>query len=109
MLLVLLCAGCGHMSASAGTAVVFAAAAATAQLLAPPALEGRSGICPESREIRCVTTALCAHDDRLGCDFCRCAALLRGTLVIAPGGATTTGDVAIDLSLPASPWVPPPR
>jgi hypothetical protein len=105
-LLVLLCAGCGHMSNGAGAAIAVATVAAAIQLLAPPALEGRTGICPESREIRCVTTALCAHDERRGCDFCRCAAFLRGSVVIAPGGAATTGDVSIDLELPASPWVP---
>ena len=109
VLLVLLSAGCGHVSNGAATAITFTAVAAAAQLLAPPALEGRTGICPEYRELRCVTTALCAHDERLGCDVCRCAAFLRGSVVIAPGGAATTGDVAIDLSLPASPWVPPPR
>ena len=109
VLLVLVCGGCGHVSNGAATAIGFAAVAATAQLLAPRALEGRTGICPEYRELRCVTTALCAHDERLGCDVCRCAAILRGSMVIAPGGAATTGDVAIDLSLPASPWVPPPR
>ena len=94
------------MSNGAGSAIAIATVAATIQVLAPPALEGRTGICPESREIRCVTTALCAHDERRGCDFCRCAALLRGSVVIAPGGAETTGDVRIDLELPASPWIP---
>jgi hypothetical protein len=106
-LALLLCAACGHVSNGAATAMTVAAVAAAVQLLAPPAVEGRTGICPESREIRCVTTALCAHDERRGCDFCRCAAVLSGSLVIAPGGAATTGDVRIDLSLPASPWVDP--
>src|SRR5947209_2479075 len=84
VLLVLFCGGCGHISNQAGTAVAVAAVAGAIQVLAPPALEGRTGICPESREIRCVTTALCAHDERRACDFCRCAALLRGSVVLAP-------------------------
>lgn len=108
-LFLMLCAGCGHVSNQAAAALTITAIAAVAQLVAPPALEGQTGICPDYRELRCVTTALCAHDESLGCDVCRCAALLRGSLVIAPGGAATTGDVRIDLSLPASPWVPPPR
>jgi hypothetical protein len=94
------------MSSGASTAIAVTAVAVTAQFLAPRALEGRTGICPDYRDLRCVTTALCAHDERLECDVCRCAALLRGSVVIAPGGAATTGDVRIDLSLPGSPWVP---
>jgi hypothetical protein len=111
VLALLLCAACGHGSSGAATALTFAAVAAAIQVLAPPALEGRTGICPESREIRCVATVLCAHDQEHGCDVCRCAAFLRGSLVIAPSGATTTGDVRIDpyLSLPPSPWVAPSR
>lgn len=108
-LLVLLCAGCGHVSDRVAGAVAITAVAAAVQLLAPPALEGRAGVCPEYREIRCALTTLCAHDERLGCDVCRCASVLRGSMVIAPGGAATTGSVTIDLSLPASPWMPPPR
>ena len=106
VLALLLCGACGHVSNNAAAAMTVVTVAAAVQLLTPPALEGRSGICPESREIRCVTTALCAHDERRGCDFSRCAAVLRGSVVIAPGGAATTGDVTIDLELPASPWVP---
>src|SRR5438309_1418012 len=106
VLALLLCAACGHVSSNAAGAMTVAGVAAAVQLVAPPALEGRTGICPESREIRCVATTLCAHDERRACGFCRCAAILSGSAVIAPGGAATTGSVKIDLELPASPWVP---
>jgi hypothetical protein len=108
-LLVLLCCSCGHISSGAATAIAVTSVAAVAQFAAPPALEGRTGICPDYRALRCVGSALCAHDERLGCDVCRCASFLRGSVVIAPGGAATTGDVTIDLSLPPSPWLLPPR
>jgi hypothetical protein len=75
----LLCAACGHVSSQAATAMTFAAAAAIAQLVAPPALEGRTGICAEFREIRCVAMVLCEHDLRRDCDVCRCAAILSGS------------------------------
>jgi hypothetical protein len=107
VLALLLCAACGHVSNNAAGAATIVAIAAAVQLLAPPALEGRTGICPESREIRCVTTALCAHDLRRGCDSCRCAAFLNGSMVIAPGGAATSGNVNIHLELQPPPWVPP--
>jgi hypothetical protein len=108
-LLLLLCAACGHVSNQAAGALTIAAIAAVAQFAAPLAVEGRTEICPEYRELRCVTTALCAHSDRLGCDVCRCAAFLSGSMVIAPGGAATTGSVKIDLELPPAPWMMNPR
>jgi len=69
VLALLLCGACGHVSNNAAAAMTVVTVAAAIQVLAPPALEGRTGICSESREIRCVTTALCAHDERRGCDF----------------------------------------
>lgn len=29
--------------------------------------------CPESREVRCLTEMVCAHDDKRDCDVCACA------------------------------------
>ncbi|HYV65491.1 MAG TPA: hypothetical protein VE964_04560 [Myxococcales bacterium] len=85
MLALLFCAACGHVSNQAATAMTVAAAAAIAQLVAPPALEGRTGVCAEYREIRCVAMVLCAHDLSRDCDVCRCAAIL--------SGSTETGTV----------------
>ncbi len=102
VLALLLCAGCGHVSNQAATAMTFAAAAAFAQLVAPPALEGRTGICSEYRELRCVTAALCAHSESLGCDVCRCESLFPSLLPVFPGSAFN----ALPLS---SPWALPPR
>jgi len=102
VLALLLCAACGHVSNQAATAMTFAAAAAVAQLLAPPALEGRTGICSEYREIRCVTATLCAHSERLGCDVCRCEPLFPSLLPVNSESAFG----ALPLT---SPWALPPR
>src|SRR5437868_13834057 len=106
VLALLLCAACGHVWSNAAGAMTVAGVAAAVQLVAPPALEGRTGICPESREIRCVATTLCAHDERRACGFCRCAAILSGPAVIAPGRAAPPGSVTAGLVLPASPRPP---
>ena len=101
MLFVLLCSGCAHVSDQAGAALTFAAIAAVAQVLTPPSLEGRAEICPEYRGLRCVTSALCAWNDQLGCNVCRCAAVLQGS-------ATGQVTLGLELSLPSY-WLPPPK
>ena len=104
VLLVALCAGCGHVSNQAGTAMTVAAIALVAQVLAPPSLEGRAEICPEYRNIRCVASTLCAWNDELGCNVCRCAALLQN----GPTGVAADVRVGLEVSLPSQ-WVPPPK
>jgi hypothetical protein len=104
LLALLLCAACGHVSNGAGTAVTVATAAALVQLLAPPALEGQTGICPQYREIRCVASVFCMYDELQGCDVCRCSAILRGSAIIAPAAAATSGSVRFEQELFPAPW-----
>jgi hypothetical protein len=106
VLALLLCAACGHVSSGAATAATVATAAALFQVLAPPALEKQTGICPEYRQIRCVATVFCMYDELRGCDVCRCAAILTGSAVIAPAGAATNGSVTFDQELQRPPWLP---
>lgn len=83
--------------------MAFAGIAAVAQVLTPRSVEGRAEVCPEYRDLRCVASALCAWDDRLGCNVCRCAAFLYGPL--GPSNA----DIRLDLGIPPPQWVPPPK
>ncbi len=105
--IVLLCAGCSHVSNGAATAFAFTAVAAAVQVLASPSLEGRAEVCAEYRELRCASAPSCSRDERLGCDVCRCPALFRGSVIVAPR-SYGAGEFVLDVS-PPPPWVPPPR
>jgi hypothetical protein len=91
----------------AGSALTLTAAAAVVQVLATPTLESRNEVCPEYRSIRCARTPSCSHDERLGCDVCRCPAVIEQATVVSP----YSGDPGFSrwAPLPPSPFVPPGR
>jgi hypothetical protein len=107
VLLVVLCSGCAHVSSGAATALTFTAVAAVVQVLATPTLEARNEVCPEYRSIRCARTPSCSRDERLGCDVCRCPALMEGSVVLWPDSGYP--GLFSWAPLPPPPWIPPSR